>query len=426
MDGWLVDFGLSVGANIPSTVFVIGSATQGIIGTNLIGTSTMLADYSDRVIGVSTQRTSDRTAGSLVTFNAGTATVKLRNLDGAIDPYVLEQAGLTAPGVVMRIRYRAGSTVYSVWYGYVDAWNPEAEAPTYGTVTVTATDAFALLNQKLDELLVAVGANQSASTRAHTVLDAIGWPASMRLFSTTTSFLQATTFGDTALSLIQDAFKNEIGEFYQRPDGNLFCRGRRAMATDTRSQVSQAVFGSDRLGGEIPYVGRPTTAWDKANLHNRVVAQINGSTNLQVAQDATSVGLYGTQYTIEDTSLNLTTDADALSWANYVLASDVKPTFRFSGITLNHRLEDIGVPTLAQQFGRIMGDRVTVVRRPPAQPYGSIVDSRQMFIYGISHEWDAKSKQILTTFDLTPVGKLPFFVIGSATQGVIGTNVLGW
>jgi hypothetical protein len=157
-----------------------------------------------------------------------------------------------------------------------------------------------------------------------------------------------------------------------------------------------------------------------------VVAQINGSTNLQVAQDATSVGLYGTQYTIEDTSLNLTTDADALSWANYVLASDVKPTFRFSGITLNHRLEDIGVPTLAQQFGRIMGDRVTVVRRPPAQPYGSIVDSRQMFIYGISHEWDAKSKQILTTFDLTPVGKLPFFVIGSATQGVIGTNVLGW
>lgn len=425
--GWLVDFGLAIGASIPSNVMVLGSSTQGIIGTNTIGTFNMLADYSDRVISVSTGRTSDRANGPLRSYNAGTATVVLRDLDGALDPYVLEQQGLTAPGVIMRIRYLdAGGTLYSVFYGYVDSWNPDAPAPTYGTVTVAATDGFKLLGRKMDELVSPIGANQSASTRAQAILDAISWPSDLRVFGTTTSFLQATTYGDTALALIQDAYKNEVGEFYMDALGRAFGRGRRAMLTDTRSSTSQATYGSNRAGGEIPYVGRPGTAWDMTHMHNRVVAQINGSANPQVAENSTSVGLYGTEYTIEETSLNLTTDTEALSWANYVLATDVKPSFQFTGITLNSALEQIGVATVAQQFGRRLGDRVTVVRRPPAQPYGSIVDSREMLIVGISHSWDAKSKQILTTFDLDATSSLPFFVIGSATQGIIGQNVLAW
>lgn len=426
--GWKVDFGLAIGASIPSNVMVLGSSTQGIIGTNTIGTFNMLADYSDRVTSVSTGRTSDRTNGPLRSYNAGVATIRLNNLDGALDPYVIEQQGLKAPGVVMRVRYydTATGTIYSVFYGYVDSWNPDAPAPTYGTITVTATDGFKLLGRRLDELAVPVGANQSASTRAQAILDAISWPTDLRVFGTTTSFLQATTYGDTALALIQEAYKNEVGEFYMDPQGRAFGRGRRAMLTDTRSSTSQATFGSNRAGGEIPYVGRPGTAWDMTHMHNRVVAQIDGSVNPQVAQDSTSVGLYGTEYTIEETSLNLTTDTEALSWANYVLATDVNPSFTFTGITLNSALQQIGVPTITQQFARRFGDRVTVVRRPPAQPYGSIVDSREMLIVGISHAWDAKSKQILTTFDLDATSSLPFFVIGSATQGVIGQNVLAW
>ena len=78
--GWLIDFGLSIGGKIPTDVLVIGSASQGIIGTNVIGIDTMLADYSDRVVEVRTTRTSDRVSGPLTTFNAGTATVKLLDL----------------------------------------------------------------------------------------------------------------------------------------------------------------------------------------------------------------------------------------------------------------------------------------------------------------------------------------------------------
>jgi hypothetical protein len=161
-------------------------------------------------------------------------------------------------------------------------------------------------------------------------------------------------------------------------------------------------------------------------MHNRVKAQIDGSTNVMVALDPTSVGLYGTTYTIEETALKLRFDSEAQSWANYVLAQDVKPRFRFSGITLSSFVEQLGVSVMPHMLGRRFGDRITVVRRPPAQPYGSIVDSRDLLIRGVNHTWSRKGKQWLTTWDLEPVNSTPFFVIGSATQGVIGSNALAW
>lgn len=422
----IVEFGLSIGVGIPTDVFVIGSASQGIIGTNVLGTFDMLADYSGREMSLSVQRTSDRTAGPLVTYNAGTCTLKLLNMDGALDPYVLEQAGLTAPGVIMRIRKVFGGVIYPIFYGYVDTWNPEAEAPTLGVVTVTGTDGFSLLNTPMGELGAPVGANEAVSARVTRILDDLVWPAAQRSIGTTTIQVQATSYGATGLELIQKAVEAEIGEFYQQPDGVMYLRGRQEILTDARSATSQGTFGSDRAGGEIPYVGRPASSWDRTQMHNRVVAQIEGGTNPQIAEDATSIGRYGTGYGVEATDLILINDSDALSWANYVLAQDSTPEYRFDGITLNSAIERLGISVMPHMLGRRLGDRVTVVRRPPAVPYGSIVDERELYIRGINHDWSAQSKQWLTTFDLQPVSRLPFFIIGSATQGVIGQNVLAW
>lgn len=422
----VAQFGLSVGANIPTNVFVIGSAMQGIIGTNVIGNESILADYSDRAMEVSISQTSDRTTGKLNTYGARTCTLKLLNMDGALDPYVLEGLGLTAPGVLMRLWKIWDGISYPVFYGFVDSWDPDAESPELGVVTVTASDGFALLNEPIDELAVAVGAGQTVDQRVDAILTARNWPAALRSLGACTSTLQETVYGGPGLELIQDAVKAEVGEFYQQPDGVMYLRGRHAIVTDTRSNTSQGTFGSDRAGGEIPYVGRPVTAWDKQTMHNRVKAGIDGSSNIMVAEDSGSVGLYGTQYTIEETSLKLPADSDAQSWANYVLAQDVKPRFKFSGITLSSFVERLGISVMPHMLGRRFGDRITVVRRPPAQPYGSIVDSRDLLIRGVNHTWSRKGKQWQTTWDLEPAGSTPFFVIGSATQGVIGSNAIGW
>jgi hypothetical protein len=219
--------------------------------------------------------------------------------------------------------------------------------------------------------------------------------------------------------------KSEVGEFYQQPDGVMYLRGRHAMTTDSRSNTSQATFGSNRGGGEIPYVGRPVTAWDRQTLHTEVDAMIDGGSNLQVATNPASFARYG-RLAVEETSLTLPNDADALSWANYVLAQDSVPRFRFSAITLSSRIEQLGISVMPHMLGRVFGDRVTVVRRPPAETYGSIVDSRAMLIQGINHTWSAKTKEWQTTWTLAPAASVPFFVIGSSTQGVIGSNVIAW
>jgi hypothetical protein len=422
----VVQFGLSIGASIPPDVFVIGSSTQGIIGTNTVGNSSILADYSGREMELSITQTSDRISSKLNTYSARTCTLKLINMDGALDPYVLEGLGLTAPGVVMRLLKIWGGIAYPVFYGFVDSWDPDAESPELGVVTVTATDGFGLLNAPLDELVSPVGAGETAATRVTRILNSLNWPASLRSIGPAASGLQSTSYGANGLELIQDAVKAEIGEFYQQPDGKMAFRGRHAIVTDARSNTSQGTFGSDRAGGEIPYVGRPAGAWDKQTMHNRVKAQIDGSANIMIAEDSASVGLYGTAYTIEELSLKLNTDSDAQSWANYVLAQDVRPRFKFSAITLSSYIEQLGISVMPHMLGRKFGDRITVVRRPPAQPYGSIVDSRELLIRGVNHTWSRKGKQWLTTWDLEPVTATPFFVIGSATQGVIGQNVLAW
>jgi hypothetical protein len=421
----IVEFGMLFGASVPSGVFVIGSATQGIIGTNTIGAFNVLADYSGREMELAVDHQGDRTNGPLVTYGARTCTIKLLNMDGLLDPYNIEALGLSAPGILMRIRKPWNGTIYPVFYGYVDSWLPNAESPELGTVTVTATDGFGLLNQPLAQLGSPIGPGDLVSTRVGLLLDALNWPAAQRSIGTTTSTLQQTSYGAAGLSLIQDAVKSEVGEFYQQPDGVMYLRGRHAMTTDSRSNTSQATFGSDRAGGEIPYVGRPVTAWDRQTLHTEVDAMIDGGSNLQVATNPASFARYG-RLAVEETSLTLPNDADALSWANYVLAQDSVPRFRFSAITLSSRIEQLGISVMPHMLGRVFGDRVTVVRRPPAETYGSIVDSRAMLIQGINHTWSAKTKEWQTTWTLAPAASVPFFVIGSSTQGVIGSNVIAW
>jgi hypothetical protein len=424
----LVDFGIAYGASVPANVFIVGSATQGLIGTNLVGSSsspvfTQVDPNYMQSLSVSHQ--GDRVGGPLVTYGSRTCSLSFIDPTGEWDPYTLEQAGFTMPGVLMRVRKVAAGQTWPVFYGFVDSYVPEARAPTLGQINVTATDGFSLLNQNLAELASPIGPGHLVSTRVNLLLDALNWPADLRSIGATSSTLQQTSYGAAGLQLIQDAVKAEVGEFYQQPDGYMYLRGRQAMTTDARSNTSQAVFGSDRAGGEIPYVGRPESAWDKLALHTRVEATIDGGTNMQVAEDAVAKTRYGT-YTLPESSLQLPNDADALSWANYVLAQDRKPEYRMTAITVSQAIEGLGISVMPHMLGRRFGDRVTVVRRPPAQPYGSIVDSRHLLIQGIAHEWSAGSKFWRTTWTLAPAASVPFFVVGSATQGVVGQNVIAW
>jgi hypothetical protein len=237
---------------------------------------------------------------------------------------------------------------------------------------------------------------------------------------TSTTTLQATTLDGDALDEAQNVMHTETGEFYCDENGFMFFRGRQRMLTDARSATPQATFGSNRAGGELPYVGVPGLSKDTEQLVNLISATRNGGAE-QVAEDTTSTQRY-LDHKWEETGLLLQTDADVASWAGYVLHFDHLPEFRFTSLDIDPRLDEANL--YPQVLGRKFGDRITVVRRPPSSPWGTIVDSKDVFIRTIEHTWVRKGFQWKTSWGLQPVDKLSYLILNNATNGKLNQNAL--
>jgi hypothetical protein len=409
-----VDFGLTGGAST-GTYLHIGDPVRGRIGTAAIGPEQVFETLSAwRLMGMSVQRTSSRQVGPVVEYNAATATVTLLNDDGALDPVNLTQP---PPGVVMRIRKTHADVTYPLFRGYVTSWLPERRAPDHAVVVVQGVDGMDGIAGYRRAAVAPVGASEDTGARINRILDSVNWSTADRDIAVGDSTLQATTLEGEALDEIQDAAKAEVGEFYITADGKAFFRNRHALLTDARSAVSQATFGSDSTAGELPYVGPPGMSYDRTALINLVRATRVGGTE-QVAQDAASRDRYR-DHPHEEMALMLETDAEALSWAGYVLHQDRLPELRFTSITFNPEADPDGL--WPQACGRQIGDRVTVVRRPP----NVADDSREVFVRSIEHTYTAPASWE-TKFGLQPADKYSFFVIGHATQGRIGRNALAF
>lgn len=419
----LVDFGLAYGAYLSTSYLVLDSASQGQLDLFQLAPDDVLADFSHLALGMDVTHQSTQQIGPLVEWSARTATVRLVDFTGELDPYSLQQAGLTAPGVIMRLRWRQGTTVYPLFYGYVDSWETSHESPEHAVVTVSGTDGFALLAQDRTELAVAVGAGETTGARVNRILNAAGWTSGARAVATGDSSLQATTMAGSALEELQEVAFNEAGEMYIEPDGMLRFRNRRSLLTDPRSAASQVTYGSDRTAGEIPYVDKPSLTWDKTRLINTVRARRVGGA-LQVASDTASVDRYGV-YATPEQELQLTSDDDVLNWAAHVVVQDRAPDARFRQVTLQAAYDpEVMFPHM---LGRRFGDRVTVVRRPPATPFGSIVDSQQALVRSVQHSWSADRSPLFTTvLGLDPVASFPYLVLDDPVVGRLDQSVLAY
>ncbi|WDZ87180.1 hypothetical protein [Micromonospora cathayae] len=402
----LVDVGLTAGAADTSGYWHIGDPVRGRIGTATLAPDGLMLDCSGRLMALSVQRTSTRRAGPLVEHNAGTATITLLNNDGLLDPAVL---GQPAPGAEIRIRKRHGDITYPVFRGYVKSWLPEHRHPDHAVVVVTATDGMELLANTDRVAVAAVGEGETTGARIGRILDSVGWPATDRSIMTGDSTVQATTLEGSALQEIQRVVTAEAGQFFVDQQGNaVFTSRRLVLQTDLG-----ATFGSNRAGGEIPYVGRPGMSYDREQLVNRVRATRAGGVE-QVVSDPTSVARYR-ESTHTETDLLLQTDADVQSWARHIVYIDKEPEFRFTSLTLDARVD----PTLIYPLvlGMQFGSRITVVRRPP----GGIVDSREVIVRSVEHEWSPPDRWI-TTWGLQAADRFAFWTIGHPTRGRIGSN----
>lgn len=380
-------------ASAPSTIssyLTLNDPTRGLIGTgkiapnNLGGIETPIwEDVSQWVDQVEIERGSRRIDSPVVQYEPGTATIVLDNSDRRFDPSNTDGPYVDGDGVTqvrpmraVRVRAQWNNTIYDLFYGYADRWSINWYDPADSKCVLTATDAMKVLRAIKRIPQAPAGSGETTSARINRILNSVAWPAGDRMIGAGTVTVQATTLEGDALAELQLTADTEIGELYIDPGGRVFFRGRVASMTDTRSATSQATFGDD--DGELDY-HELTISTDHEQVFNRTRITRVGGTE-QTALDSVSVAEYF-ERTYQRTDLIMDSDAQALTYAQYVLALASVPHLRFDSVAILPTADPTNL--FPQVLGRRFGDRITIRRRPPG---GGDPIERDVWIRGVRHE----------------------------------------
>jgi hypothetical protein len=332
------------------------------------------------------------------------------------------------PMVPIQITATWNSVTYPLFYGYADSWadNGQNYAGRYAEVTLNATDAFKIFsNINLAELGSPVGGGEDSGARVSRILDAASWSPSLRAIDTGDSGQQATSFGDTVMGLLQLTSDTELGSLYVDGSGNVTFRHRLAYLSDTRSNTPQGVFGDspgtvETDGTELRYQIVPRASDDTAMVNDCQITAANGGT-LQEATDSDSIAQFLYPRTYSRTDLLLQSDSEALSYAQWIVYVGSSAEDRVDTLTLMPRRDTTNM--FPQALGRELGDRIQVWRRPP----GVSAFSKDVFIQGISHVFDASSQTWQTQWTLTSAAKYgSFLTLDDSTLGQLNENALAF
>ncbi len=197
--------------------------------------------------------------------------------------------------------------------------------------------------------------------------------------------------------------------------------GQVAVYAGTALPASRVLAHYQAAHAELAYAAIARAA-DDTTIGNDIQATIAGSSSMQEAKNTASIAKYLFPRSYARSDLILLSDSDAANWANYVL---------YVAASGEDRIESLAVDPLAdpanlwpQVLGREIGDRVQVWTRPAgvATPV-----TRDCFITGITHVFDAALSTWLTTWTFADASKYgSFLTLDNATLGQLGFNALSF
>lgn len=426
----VVEAALIAGQPVAGTgTMTLNDASFGLLDTDFLATADTWTDITAYVLNFTTTRTSSRLQGPLLQFDAGTAVVTLDNSDGRFDPDNLSgpyvSGGVSQVHAMVPIRISAvwGNVAYPLFRGFADSWQESAVtfAGTESIWTLSASDGFKILEGITLPPIVAAGGGELTGARINRILNAAGWYTGQgggsRKIAAGNSALQATTLGGIALDLMRLASDSEIGQLYIDGSGAVVFRNRLSLINDTRSATSQATFGDNPAGAELP-CATIARADDDTTIGNDIQATVVGG-NLQEVKDAASIAFYLFPRTYTRSDLILPGDPDALNWASWVLYISKTGEDRFDSVTVDPQYQPADL--WPQVLGRDMGDRITGVRRPP----GMSAVTRDGFISGVSHNFDVPTAVWSTTWTLQDATKYgSFLTLDNPVTGQLNNNAL--
>jgi hypothetical protein len=255
---------------------------------------------------------------------------------------------------------------------------------------------------------------QTTSQRIATLLSMGSWMSDGSDLGVGISTVQPIeTSGKTLLAAMKECEAAEQGRLFIAPNGKVKFIGRHEINTTTIYNTSQRTYGDS--GSELPYTNIEF-AYNDRLISNRVtVSKDNGGSF--TANDTASQG----EYFIRAKSLSdLIVESERFTndLAIAQVATYKQPELRIESLQVNPRskpaslypgvlLDDVGV-------------RVTVIRRP--QSVGSAI-TKSLILEGVGHS--ITTDNWITTYSFSPVPP-GYFVLDSATFGVLDQNLLGY
>ena len=391
---------------------ILGSATEGILGTNTLGSGTLPLEITNLVSKINIRRGRNRITSQ---FEAGTANVTLYDQNGDWNP--TNTAGLYYPNLVplrQIIIYATYATNdYFLFSGFITNYDTGFRQGNdeLSTVTLKCVDGFKLLAGSGITTVPGSGV-QLSGARVNAILDEIDWPISLRDIDAGDSTLQADPGTDR--DALEALFNVEQSEF-----GGIFLDGNGKINFVSRDNLIAApafpVYEFSDQGTDISYTNA-IVAFDDTTLVNDVTITRLGGT-AQNAFDQDSIDKFflhsGTR-----SGILVQTDAVALDQAQGILATRKDPEIRIDSIELNLYDDTNPNKPLAGVDIELL-DGVTVTKTTPGS--SSVVQSS--LVNAIHHDI-TKSSWMTTLYTTEPL--LAGFVLNSDISGILDTDVLSY
>ena len=386
-------------------------------------------DVSNRTASVDVER--GRRSG-LDPLRAGTATVTLRNDDGAFDPFDTGGSYYTdiRPGAKLVIQAAANPsspTWRTLFTGRVESWRPGYGHRNRSVIRVDAVDGFAeLTSMALPDWAPPQQAagNRLIAMMALPALAEFTWPQDIDSGATTVGAFPVAA-GTSAFTYLQRVVRSEQAQCFMSRAGTFTFRGRydalaasdlefrhTATGSATAPKVTVEITGIDARASFEDFANRVVTATEPGG-------DANNTGEAFVNEDAASVGFHRRAQSLQMTDLVCATDRQADDLGKLILDRYGTGVFRVTSVETQAARFSTAVADKLYQSE--IGDLVRVVYRGPS---GADYDET-LRVVGISHQVTGRNEHRIRWHlspDVSDTSGL--FILGSSSLD--GPDVLGY
>jgi len=354
--------------------FELDDAIRGVLDNPdyVLNGTTDFADITTYVETVNIRRGRQRTTDQ--TTQAGTCSFTMKeyaldqNLNPLNDLSIYYDTAAEMPGLAPMRIVRVSRNGQYLFVGRVTNYDYRYTLGALDEVTVVCADDFYLLSRTA--LATFTPGTETSADRLETIL---ARPEVAYAGATSITASPVTTLGNY---LVADntqvaAYINRINQAEQ---GRIFLS--RSGVLTMQPRITSA-FSSPALElsdvGNVPY-NALTIEFDASNVVNR--ASILRETGIaQVATDATSIAQYFTQ-SIEQTDSLLSSDAQALTLADYLLVAQPSPRYTSVGIWFG----SLTSPQRASAAVIDIGDLIEITK---TETFGTV--TQELYVEGVEH-----------------------------------------